>query len=393
MLIQKTRSGLKWIEKLFTNCVPFKKPRSSNVNSTKITDVNIVCLESIFTHLSLPDLLNVADSNTYLKKAAAIVFVQKYGKEMIQLNGLQASKSRKISNRTKMFIGDLKTGLQILRCFGHLISRLEISDEYSNKYHVRVYVYIFEYIYKFCKSLVSIKFQMLPRNKAFKYLRRPFKNVETVEIFCCNLEKNQTPLNVLFPKMQSLKIDFCKVTDLRCVEQHFVHLEYLLLSTTKENIQAVLKLNPQLKQFATKTMCDMQLLQCISELQSLKSLDIVCSSDDFANFNGPVLEFKNVKKIKLDFSHTKRVFPPIPLVFNQLEEFSTNHRLNAEFYDFIAKHPHIRKLSLPSSSSKEESVKEKQLNFLKTMHSLKEINLCPYFRLIKPFGYLMGLKR
>lgn len=44
----------------------------------KITDINQFCLELIFTHLDLVDLLNVADSNKYLKFATHIPFVRNY---------------------------------------------------------------------------------------------------------------------------------------------------------------------------------------------------------------------------------------------------------------------------------------------------------------------------
>lgn len=397
ILGQKTALCLNWFENLFVNCIPLKashKRPGTNANSSKITDINIDCLEAIFSYLSLVDLLNVADSNNYLREAAAVVFVQKFGKKPVQFNGMRACRSRKISIRSKLFVRDLKSGLQLMRCFGQSVSRLEISDEYSSKYRTHVYVYIFQYIYQFCKLLASIKFQMLPRNKAFKYLRKPFRKVESVEFFCCYLEKNLTPFNILFPNVRSLKIDFCNVSDYRCIEQRFNRLEHLQLSTSRENIQSVLLLNPDLKHFSTKITCDMKSLENMSTLQSLESLDIVCSSDEFAHFNGSAINFDSVKKFKLDFSHAKRIFPNIPLVFNQLEEFSTNHRLNAQFYDFIAKHPRITKLSLPISSSSAESVEEKQFEFLKTLHSIREVNLCRYaFSVEQAIRIFDGTKR
>lgn len=49
-----------------------------SVSVTKITDVDLYCLEKIFQYLSLGDLLNVADSNTHLKAAAELVFKFRY---------------------------------------------------------------------------------------------------------------------------------------------------------------------------------------------------------------------------------------------------------------------------------------------------------------------------
>lgn len=379
MVGRKKILRLKWFEKIFGNLLPIKKSdHDINTDLMKITDINIDCLESIFNYLPLSDLLNVSDSNKYLKKAAALVFVQKYRKKTMQLNGLQMSQSRKILINSRIYIRDLRTALQILRCFGYLISKLEISDEYSHYYRTHVYIYIFKYIYKFCKSLTTIKFQELPRNKAFKYLRKPFRKVKSVEFSCGVLEENLTSLNILFPNIVSLKIDFCDVKNLRCIEQHFVHLQHLELGTSKENIQTVVSLNPNLKHFSTHTICDMQTIQKFSKLQLLESLSIVCSSDEFTQFNGLPLNFKTVKKLKLQFSHVKNQFPKIPLIFDQLNEFSTNHRMDAEFYEFIAKHSAITKLNLPSSGSSKKNIEEKQLEFLKMMHLLKELNLSHY---------------
>lgn len=100
-----------------------------------------------------------------------------------------------------------------------------------------------------------------------------------------------------------------------------------------------------------------------------------------------------MKKFKLDFSHTKSQFPQIPLAFDQLEDFSTNHRLNAEFYNFIANHRDIKKLKILTSNSSAENVKVKQFNFLETMHSLREINLCKYtFRIPQVIRIFDGVK-
>ena len=48
---------------------------SNLINETNITDVNQYCLEQIFMHLNLEDLVNVADSNKYLKLATYVPFI------------------------------------------------------------------------------------------------------------------------------------------------------------------------------------------------------------------------------------------------------------------------------------------------------------------------------
>ena len=63
----------------------FKQPRNTTSDGeksdTKITDVNVDCLEHIFGHLELSDLLNFANANKQLKAASEPIFFRKYGEK------------------------------------------------------------------------------------------------------------------------------------------------------------------------------------------------------------------------------------------------------------------------------------------------------------------------
>lgn len=54
----------------------------------KFTEVNINCLEKIFRHLSVDDLLNEADSNGTLKNVVDNVFALKFEKRKVNFRDL-----------------------------------------------------------------------------------------------------------------------------------------------------------------------------------------------------------------------------------------------------------------------------------------------------------------
>lgn len=369
----------KWVGKKLVNIKRSLNRQSKIGEKVTFTDLNFDCLEHICSYLDTASLLNVADTSENLRYAARPVFAQRYKNTPIQLNGVHSSTKRKIIKGPSLRICDLKSSFQVLRCFGDLIPQLEITDEYSNKLNTHVYEYIFRYINKYCTvSLTSIKFQMIPKNCFLEIFKKPFPKMKSVEIFCCSFYGNLMPFNQLFPAIETLKTDFVVFDELTCIEQSFSHLKNLQLSTCKENIITTLRQNPQLRQFSTKQVCDVDVLQVISQqLGLLEGLQIVCDRDELANFNGAMIPFRNVKKLHFEFSHSKRTFPKIPLAFEQLEEISiwTNYQLNKEFSDFILKHTSITHLNIPLNSSSAESTTEHQFAFLKNVHALKELNL------------------
>lgn len=50
-----------------------------NVQTKNITNLNTDCMEIIFKHLELNDLLNIADSSTAFYSAACLVYKMQYG--------------------------------------------------------------------------------------------------------------------------------------------------------------------------------------------------------------------------------------------------------------------------------------------------------------------------
>lgn len=95
-------------------------------NQRKITDVNYDCLEHMGNFLNLEDMLALAQSNKHMKYAVDINFARKYSKLVVRIGACSDTLNKKrfqmVDNH--LLISDLKTAAQLIRCFGHQISRL-----------------------------------------------------------------------------------------------------------------------------------------------------------------------------------------------------------------------------------------------------------------------------
>lgn len=327
-------------------------------STTNITDVNIDCLERIFERLALTDLLNIADYNHHLRKAAELVFIRlKYGKRLVKLedythfeNGLT------VETDDKIYIKDVKTCLRYLRCFGHLMAKLT--------FHIRSKSnssYIGEYLSEYCaNTLNEITFEI----GIWHDFSKPFSNVHKVRfVDHCHLTKKQSRFNEWFPQMRILEfVGKTEIVDRKCIANHFPHLEHLAIEEfqkfSDENLLNAIRLNPNLKSLRLHWNWQANVLRTVSEqLPKLESLQIDCYVEEASNFVGDPIHFENVKKLKILFFRKfdcsgrfrgTNSLPKIPLTFVALKEFSlqADFRLDERFFDFITKHPTITRLNL-----------------------------------------------
>ncbi|XP_055326352.1 uncharacterized protein LOC129580197, partial [Sitodiplosis mosellana] len=141
---------------------------------TKLTDVNVDCLEHIFSHFSLTDLLNVASSNKQLKPAADLVFASRYGKQSIEIN--LEFKLVRIFEWNQQILWSFC--FKLLRCFGHSITKLKII--YGSSQNATLDVKIDRYVSKYCaKSLVEIELKHCA-SRTLNDLKKPFSSVESL---------------------------------------------------------------------------------------------------------------------------------------------------------------------------------------------------------------------
>lgn len=158
-------------------------------------------------NLDLEDLLNVADANKYLKFATYMPFARKYAGKLVKIvfhcwNPLANVKPLRVLDE-EITINGLKTIYQIKRCFGEMITDLELRFDYFPEFNrFTNYLRILSYIHEF--GALSLRKLSLERAVGFENFKKPFVNVEDLEIRTCFLRKNC--LSRVFPKLRRLKL-------------------------------------------------------------------------------------------------------------------------------------------------------------------------------------------
>ncbi|XP_055306308.1 uncharacterized protein LOC129570643 [Sitodiplosis mosellana] len=283
--------------------------------TTKLTDVNFDCLEHIFKRLSLTDLLNVAESNKQLKPAADLAFKSQFGNRLIKINLSYKSVQWFEQNKSTPAI-PWSFCFKLLRCFGHLITKLKSIYDESRKYDATLAAEFDRYVNEYCaESLVEIQFRNC-KARIMEDLKKPFTNVESVCLAGVRFHNKTSELNAWFPKMRRLNL-FAQSDDTIAVQ--FPHLQDLSLCLSsvnhdEERFAELLHSNPNLRALSTNSNIETKYLQCASELlQHLESLEI--RRPISYSGNRPV-HFPSVKKLTL-----QNVAPEkFPLTFDQLEE-------------------------------------------------------------------------
>lgn len=348
-----------------------------------LTDVTPDCLELICEYLQLDDLLNIADANKCLRDVAATTYFRKYRHKKIILVEAKRMQFQYYYHQNIIEIEDLKTTLQLLRCFGDLISEILFysrGDAYRNGQRVfpDLTCHTLNYVNEYCvKSLTAITFQERIENLTI-HLTKPFTKIETVSFRHCVLPDSNT-LAKLFPSM--CKLTCAGFVDTSCIVNHFPNLEYLNveiwlrheLATPKTDIKMLLQLNPQLKtlhisspgipRFTNPPLLAAILLDGTEEsLQNLESLTINGTYFDESLYNGNAICLKNVRDLNIYLQGlSDEPLPMIPLVFEKLESFEIGSitNLDVEFYKFVEKHPNIKKLKINYTSSRHSQFQTK----------------------------------
>lgn len=323
-----------------------------------LIDLNMDCLEQICRYLPVEDLLNVADANKQLKKAAELVFFLRLGKSTLMIVGMSSCSRKWSVSKSGIRTAILKRILQILRSFGHLICKIYIYIRNGNVDNIATsritFGRIIFYIKQYCKieSLTELSVYENP-NGVLNGFVEPFPNVHFVGIQSSELEN--VSLNELFPKMRSLRYCCMKDADFSRLETHFpnlVHVEIIENRGSRSQITVepirFFQLNQQLNSLILPTHRNSVILTNIGVilpyLQELR-LDEIDRIDYSIKFHS-----KSVKRLTICYNGS---FSGIPFSFDKLEELTlcSNWHCDlrcdrADFYNFINKHPTILKLTV-----------------------------------------------
>lgn len=237
----------------------------------KLTEIPLFCIQEICSYLSIGDLLNAADTCTLLQRAALYVYAHKYGRNtsvslriIDYMYGDIAEEKHENGNRTIQAFS-WQRSFQIVRLFGHLITKMEIDivityTELTVRYTTcsrKLFPYIAQ---RGANSLIEIEFQRLPE-RVLNYYTAPFTSVQCLTIAA---DSDGNLLSQLFPNLRKLifKTTFCRRNDMH-IAFHFPHLEHFVLDSAwdfreaerltlegnQAEINSFLRLNPQLQSF------------------------------------------------------------------------------------------------------------------------------------------------
>lgn len=318
---------------------------AESIATTKLTDVNTDCLERIFRHLNIDDLLSIVHTNKLFKNAADLVFNSKFRGVTFHCSDYRCSIKR---GEKHMFITEVRKSLRLLRCFGHLITDLVIGFQHSHEY-------LIPYVVDYCaKSLRTIHFSR--GNQIFDSLKKPFANVEIVKFEgCTNLQLHQ--LNALFPKMLRLLLDDFELPFAsRSIELHFPHLEHLQLNVDRNDVTQFMQSNSKLRSLRVTWSYNSDAFENAAKcLQQLEYLAVIYRGL-FCLQSSKSIPLTNLKTLLINFLdvYGRNVWNPmhkLPFVCEQLQELILdvgNFQFSNELVEFIMKHPTIQKLCIRS---------------------------------------------
>lgn len=330
----------------------------STQSMTKITDLNDDCLTKIFGYLNLPNLLNVAVSNEWLRPAANLVYRHRFGKNRIKINGIDSIegdlnikqieiwRSFQLSSikwqSSHIVTNGLKVALQMLRCFGESITNLDIDYGKAKRKPCQ---HLDHYINRYCaKTLAKIKLTSRSNHSSNDLFEKPYFRVRHVIIENSDLGKQLPLFNKCFPNLRDLELFYVSGT------KGFDQVSFGLLRhiCIHENDYerfglGLLHSNHQLKSLEIKfhllRMKMVNFLDIIKVQSALTKLDVMINSDLWEALNLQVL---------------KRLIDEHPsLIVLDLRRYKLNVNDNNAMIRLINEHRSLQELrfQIPNSSN------------------------------------------
>lgn len=338
----KVKPNLKWS----TVVAGIKEPEEtrmevlSNENTqTKITDINQFCLEHIFIHLDLEDLLNLSDANKYLKLATYMPFTRNFAVKTIKIDRpsqptwydfsakvpyykwkeYQSVRIPILIEGKQVVIADLKRTFQVLRCYGNMITELDFSyypNEFENEHpeQFKNYYRVLLYIQKFCiESLRKIRFGTA---LGFEMIGNSFSKVHDLTINVSYLSENC--LSRIFPKVCRLNLPNY-LQNLRCYDHNLYPLYPIFLIDFFPNLthfnlgypystdycrkfaENMLQWNPNLRNLSIEIKNYVYLDVISKHMQSVENLNVTNVYGQFKPYFFTIF-LPNVSKFKLSSS-------------------------------------------------------------------------------------------
>lgn len=257
-------------------------------------------------------------------------------------------------------ISDLESAADLLKAFGHLISKLALQFEYQSKtcsFSEKAQTQqILSYVNNYTRdSLVMFEINVSGCNvDIFSEINNPFKNARNVSFHITQSvgKLNDTRLNETFPRVEQLNLNLEKVTDLQFMNGTFKNVKqiYITAALFDKSVEIVFtnffQMNPNITHLTIVSPTKKALLIINTYLKQLEELHILRELRE-----GPSCvnyHFSSIKRLILQFSAGK-CFPPKTTLFGpRLEEITLScdaNNKNEDYFKFLYSYPQIKKLS------------------------------------------------
>lgn len=353
-----------------------KKKQKLSVNGLQLVDMNNDCLEVIFEHFHVNDLVNVAECDERFYSAAESVFSRRYRNVEMHLNFGEHDCLCPL-NRLEIKKG---IAVSLFRRFGHFVTDLLIN--FSAQHEIDIENSLFEH----CSDTLT-KLQLIwCCGNNFETLIEPFGKIEELRITRSLLGPKISQLNHYFPNLVSLKLCHIELSQPKLLEVHFSQLKQLEIQNRDQTlppstIVKMIRANAQIESLNLDCNLDINLLQTIGIcLQQLEELILYAPSDRFYCFGDEKVHFKMVKKFTLSSSFIHGEFlVNMPFVFEKLHELMLTgfNEFKGQMLAFIKQNSKVSKLSLMSRLEDWDDLEYEDLeSIIQSMPKLNDLEFC-----------------
>lgn len=255
---------------------------------TRLIDMNDDCLEKILRQLDVCSLLKLACSSNHLLPAARTAYKFEFGSKMVKFEPFHSGEQffeAKEDGASGIRIGDLKSCLQYLRCFGPCISDFSIKYTCARKREANPYNRLHQYMNVYCHdglNHIHIEYfdfvdKFIPLKQITDGLLHEHRQLKSLQIIDGARKPMSAWLDVIKDIPSIIKIRFCNIL-------HLVRSQQLYVLTA--NVKRLIAEHPSLAVLSFNN------YQCIAndaieltrELKLLKKMECNVAWSQYANF-------------------------------------------------------------------------------------------------------------
>lgn len=249
-------------------------------------DLNVDEKLIIFESLEVKDLFSIAKTSSEFLFLVQNVFRRKHSKKVIKIfDSYLRSNSSVSDNGEAIFIYNYNTILNVLKNFGHLISKLKTEYIHGYKIGTVNMIEVSRLINLYCAdTLVEFDITNL-YNDFFEPMSKPFKMIEEVSVRgkFHRLGSLTLTFDELFPVMRHLSVKYVQIVDKSSSDRQFLRLQHvdILISRLDDStlvreidVENMLRKNPQIRNLTLRH-SSLKLLEAVNKyLPNLKQLQL-----------------------------------------------------------------------------------------------------------------------